>query len=170
MKYNWFLAVCQTKQAISRHHLRLWKTVSGVCLYSLIFNRPSDWFWPINVQREAEIKAKMREIETTLEWGGGTGGMSAAHVFCGPSVCDCQGLKMDRNKSITLHRTAWRQTRSHTSSLFLLSSSFAPSWVSTQPKQQKKKNTFPFPFGYFCCMLFTSPALWCNPSGVSDWR
>lgn len=67
---------------------------------------------------------------------GGTGGMCASLVFCGPSVCDCQGLKMDRNRSITLHWNAWRQTRSHTSSLFLCSSSFSPLRVSRQPKQK----------------------------------
>lgn len=78
------------------------------------------------------------------------------HVFCGRSACDCQGFKMDRNKSVILHWNAWRQTRSHTSFFFLCSSSFFLS--ESQGSQSKNPyNTSISVWLFFAACFFASP-------------
>ena len=80
--------------------------------------------------------------------------MSAFHTFCAPTVFDCQGLKMYRNKSTTAQWKAWRQTRSHAGLFISLLILFS---FSMSLKATKAKSPLPFPSGYFCLMLFTSP-------------
>lgn len=88
-----------------------------------------------------------------------SGGTSAHHFSCGPSVCDCQGLNMERNKAF-----GSPGGRPGAIPAFCFSH-----WVSRQSKQ-KSLTTLPLPLGYFLLHAFHFSALWCNPSGVSDWR
>lgn len=92
-------------------------------------------------------------FEEKLKWKWKWGGCYWNTLFCGPSVCDCQGLKMDRNKST---HSSFKSPEADQEPLFYFFAHILLYSLGVS-RHRSIPITLPFPLGYFLLHAFHSP-------------